>query len=199
MQPGVLGLLALPTIALLGRCIAKFASQRLQHISPAARRLSEHSIFCVACGTVFWFWAAFKVLTRHDPDMGVVSFLIANTFNYRTADLCAVLARRPGRKLTIKSLVQQRWAQPATTMVVAVNYALALLIPSLRVEPAFIGYLLVGASCWTAAALHTRALHAACDFGLQGSAGPSHAGSDDGSLRAPLTSSASDVETASAS
>ena len=185
MEPGGLGLLALLVVVPAGRALAFFVSRKLQHVSQAASRLVEHSIWCVAVGTFFWFWASYKLLTKHDPDMGTVTFLIANVLNYRTADLCSVLARRP-RRGTIKSLAQQQSLAPAATSLVALNYLLALFIPGLPAT--FRVYLVAGGGLWLAAALRTYALHSACDFQASQAA---HDGS-----QAPLASSSSDAEEA---
>ena len=149
----------------------------------------------VVVGTIFWFWAAYKVLALHDPDLGVVTLLIANVTNYRTADLCAVLANRP-RRSTLVSLMQQQWMQPMAGALVACNYLLALVaIPTL--PGTFQLYLLVGGAFWAVAALRGRTLHAACDFaGMAMSAGASENngdGSCDDASRAPLRHG-SDVE-----
>jgi hypothetical protein len=199
MQPGIRGLLVLPAAALGGHLVASFlVRQQRRAASEAAARLVEHSIMAVVVGTIFWFWAAYKVLALHDPDLGVVTFLIANVTNYRTADLCAVLANRP-RRSTVASLMQQQWVQPVADAVVACNYLLVLVaIPTL--PGTFQLYLLVGGAFWAAAALRVRTLHAACDFaGMATLAGARENGnggcSDDDASRAPLRQGA-DVEDA---
>ena len=188
MEPGVPGLLALLAAALLGAAIAKFATARMMgHASASAASLATASIFLVGVGTVFWFWASFRVLMYNIPDFGVVSFLVANVINYRTADLCAVLARRPGRRQTLRSLTQQHITQPIANVLVAANYWLALLLPR-RPGGAYTMYIVVGGAFWAGAALRVCMLHAACGFG--GMTDSACGASGDDLSRAPLKSAA---------
>ncbi len=200
VTPGLRGLVALPVVALSATCIAAFLVQRQRQASPEAAQLVQHSVVAVVVGTVFWFWAAYKVLALHDPDFGVVTFLVANVVNYRTADLCAVLANRP-RRSTITSLMQQQRLQPLANVLVACNYLVVLLvIPTL--PGTFQFYLVIGGAFWIAAAWRVHALHKACDFAsgmtstsARSSAGRDGAGDDDSSC-APLQHGTSDVEDA---
>lgn len=100
MPPGVNGLVALPAVALFGHAFAALASSRLRHVSEPAARLVRHSIATVVVATTFWFWAAYKVLSLHDPDLGVVSFLICLALNYR---VCGRPADNECARFTVSS------------------------------------------------------------------------------------------------
>ena len=159
-QPGALALyVVLPATCLVGAGVGRFVVTGLgtdsrRQIAP----LLWHSVgMCVVC-FVFFCWAAYKVLAMRDPDFGVVSFLLAFTINYRTADLCVVKARRPGRASTEASLHSQHFAQTAADLVVACNYLFAMVFIS-GLPETFQTYLLGGFIFWAAAALRVFRLH----------------------------------------
>ena len=102
----------------------------------------------------FWCWAAFKLLALGDPDMGVVTFMLAFLAAYRTADLCAVhIARKTSRSHgSAKSLRQMQTLLPAACFAPMINYILVLsLIPTLPFT--FQCYLVMGSFTWCVCAI----------------------------------------------
>ena len=96
-----------------------------------------------------------------------------------------MLAKRPGRRRTIDSLVQQRWLQPLADALVAANYWLVLLfLPGLPTT--FRLYLGAGGAWWAAAAVRAHSLNVACEF--EALADASATGGSD-AVRTPLTKS----------
>jgi len=98
-------------------------------------------------------WAAYKLLAKHDPDLGMVTFLLAFVAAYRTADLCAVqIARAPNRSKDAKPLLKMQVFLPMACFLVMMNYLLVLaLIPTLPFT--FQVYLCCGAVTWSLAAI----------------------------------------------
>ena len=90
--------------------------------------------------------AAYKLLAKHDPDLGTVSFLIALVAAYRTADLATV--QSSGRKGSGNVVQQMRCYLPAAAFVVAANYGLVLPFIIGRLPGAFVCYLGLGAATW---------------------------------------------------
>ena len=153
LPPGVPAMFVLLGVACAG---SKF-SRTFIKASPQYANLAELSVTLTGVATIFWFWAAYKLLVLEDADYGVVSFLVALAANYRTADLCAVEMSRPGHRST-SLLAAQRWLQPVGCFLVAVNYLWVLF--TIKVLPdSFQLYLAVGASYWVGAAWRTYLLH----------------------------------------
>ena len=157
MEPGLPGLLALPAVAAIGWLLSIYFVATHGALGAYAR-LAGHSIAMVTVATVFWFWAAYKLLALGDPDMGVATFLVAIVCNYRTADLCAVVSKRPGRTKIAASLNAQRWIQPAADVAVLVNYVAVLALLD-HLPILFRAYLIVGAAFWALAAMRSHWLH----------------------------------------
>lgn len=155
MEPGLPALIVLIAACGLGYAIGAFSVLKLgglQHLGP----LATQSLALCCVSSIFFAWAAYKLLALHDPDLGVVSFLIAFTASYRTADLCAVHIRR-GSQSSRSSLLQQRTLHPLALLVVAANY-LYVLVAIDGLPSVFRAYLIIGALFWTAVAARIRAL-----------------------------------------
>ena len=154
---GVLSLSVLAASALCGRCFASIMVRRyMAAMNDLLTQLELLSITLCAMSAVFWSWASYKLLFKHDPDMGVVSFLVAFTSNYRTADLCYVQSRRAVTAPNV--LAQQRCLHPICLALVAANYFGVLLYHFSELPASFALYLLVGTIVWLTAALRVRAL-----------------------------------------
>lgn len=145
----MLGLIVLPCTLLCGHLIgiAAISTQAgFARMPPPLRALAELSVTMCAVAAVFWAWASYKLLARHDPDLGTVSFLIALVAAYRTADLATV--QSSGRKGSGNVVQQMRCYLPAAAFVVAANYGLVLPFIIGRLPGAFVCYLGLGAATW---------------------------------------------------
>ena len=167
------GLLALPFVSAIGWSVSIYFVASHGSLGVYAQ-LAGHSIAMVTIATFFWFWAAYKLLVNGDPDMGVATFLIAIVLNYRTADLCAVVSKRPGSTKVAASLAAQRWRQPTADVAVLVNYLVAFGVIG-NLPNLFRVYLLYGAAFWALAAMRSCWLHGHVHASLplsDGGAGP---------------------------
>ena len=117
LPAGALGLVLLPLTALLGWLFANGAVRRgsFQYLSS----LATYSISLCVVSAVFWAWASYKLLAKHDPDLGVVTFLIAFTASYRTADLCSVQVSRGASSKDPTPVRRMEVAQPAALLLVS--------------------------------------------------------------------------------
>ena len=154
LPPGLLALVVLPVSALLGWLFAVYKVRKLGGLQHLGQLAVDSIVTCVVCA-VFWVWASYNLLVLKKADLGVVSFLIAFVAAYRTADLSAVQIRRAGRLKDPAPVRSMRWLHPAALLVVATNYAAALL---LDLPPMFRFYLCVGAAYWTLASYRSYRL-----------------------------------------
>ena len=158
MLPGLPAIVALVVAAAIGKTVGNHFTGKynLQDLG----QLASHSVATCVVSAAFWAWAAYKLLSSHHPDFGVVSFLVAFTASYRTADLCAVqLAKRGGTSKRAPPLAQQARLHPLALLFVSANYVAALLVaPIAKFPPTFTLYLVLGAASWAAAAMHAKSL-----------------------------------------
>ena len=152
---GLPALIVLPTAAGASYCFASRAVERLgglQHL----KQLAVHSIMLCGVSAVYWVWASYKLLALHDPDLGVVSFLIAFVMSYRTADLCAVQVRLT-RRTNRPTVTAQRWTHPLALCLVVLNYMFGLYVTSGMDLPLTWPVYLISCIlfwCWAAARTH---------------------------------------------
>lgn len=161
---GGLSLSVLAISAVLARYAAAIFVQQMAErhgggLSDTLRTLANESITLSGVTAVFWAWASYKLLFRHDPDFGVVSMLVAFVASYRTADLCAVQARRNLNNSRLPPILEQQKAiHPAALYLVAANYMLVLFAGYGDLPAAFLVYLGVGAVFYLFAGARIRAL-----------------------------------------
>jgi hypothetical protein len=150
LAEGLPALLALPATALFGHMFAARAIGRLaqDRLGP----LAQHSITLCVVSAVYFAWAAYNLLARHLPDLGVVTFLIAFVASYRTADLCAVQASRASRAKQAMPVRRQQCLHPTALLLVAVNY-LGVLAISPALPKTVLLYCGFGAVFWSLASL----------------------------------------------
>lgn len=161
MEPGVPALLLLPAVTIAGRVLGNlYVEKALGGLAASCRgKLAKESVATAAVAAVFWAWAAFKLLAKHDPDLGVVTFLCAFVACYRTADLCAVEVRRGSQSRAASMLRQQTCTHPACLWAVSANYALAPLAVGVAGLPYwFRWYIIMGAVYWAVMALRAHQL-----------------------------------------
>ena len=151
-QPGIPGLIALPSVAIVGHLFGWLYVSRLGGLHPLGK-VAIHAIMLCVVSATFWVWAAYKLLAQGDPDYGVVSFLLAFVAAYRTADLCAVqISRAASRPKGPAPLLRMQTLLPLACFVPMLNYlAVLILVPTLPFT--FQIYLCVGAGLWSLAAL----------------------------------------------
>jgi len=152
MLPGGPATLVLALSTAIGFGIGKFVVSRwggegtakgehgeqLQIINPAAHNVQHHAIATGVVALVFWAWALQKVLVHGDPDLGVVSFAVviaASANGYRCGS-----QREPER------MRWQRWFLSGATVLVTLNYLLALVF--IPLPGSFQAYLAIGALYW---------------------------------------------------
>lgn len=148
LPPGVPAMFVLLGVTCVGSDLSKVYIKA----SPQYANLAELCATLTGVATVFWFWAAYNLLALHGADYGVVSFLVALVANYRTADLCT--GQLTGHH-SASLVTTQRWLQPASCLLVAVNY-LWLLFTVQMLPLSYRLYTLVAASYWVGAAWHTN-------------------------------------------
>ena len=150
--PGILGLISLPVVAITGMVIGMYVVKSMGGLHPLGK-VAEHAIMTVVMSGFYWFWAAYKLLFKHDPDFGFVTFLIAGTAAYRTADLCAVQIRlSSSRTKDPKPVLRMQQLLPLACFIPMVNFlGVLILIPTLPFT--FQMYLCFGAMTWSIIAI----------------------------------------------
>ena len=119
-MPGAKGILALLLTAVVGHAFAVAALQGKSY-HPLFKVSVNAIALCVMAG-FFWCWAAYKLLSSGDPDMGVVSFLVAFVAAYRTAEL----ARPSSRSRGLKPIQRMQTLLPAACFCPMINYLAVL-------------------------------------------------------------------------
>ena len=151
-QPGIPGLIALPSVAIAGHFIGWTYVRRLGGLHPLGK-VAIHATMLAIVSATFWVWAAYKLLARGDPDLGVVSFLLAFVAAYRTADLCAVqISRSSSRPKGPAPLLRMQTFLPVACFMPMLNY-LGVLIFNTTLPFTFQVYLCAGAGVWSLAAI----------------------------------------------
>jgi hypothetical protein len=150
--PGLRGLAALPLTVGGGVAFGWYAVRRMGGLHPLGK-VAIHAIMLCVMAAFFWAWAAYKLLVNHDPDLGVVSFLIAFVAAYRTADLCAVqISRSSSRSKDPTPVLRMQTWLPVACFVPMINYLVVLCV-----DPTFPFtfqlYLMAGSATWSICAL----------------------------------------------
>jgi hypothetical protein len=146
--PGVPALVLLSLVTIFGLGIG-FS------VSPPSRGIAS-SFGCVAvvaavAAAPFWFWAAYKVITRHDHDLGIYTFalvLAASAFTLKTARRIGPATPLPAKAALSRRLLLSATYAAAAAAAVFLNYAFVLMArPDLPAT--FRVYLVVAAAWWS--------------------------------------------------
>ena len=146
LPPGLPAVVALPLALLLGIAAGRAAAPGL----PARPRVTAFATGVTA--SVFWAWAAWKVYTTGDRDLGALSFLlviVASSITFRTSgDFASSAADRPFSSSAARVATLQQLMAVATGAVAA-NFVYVLLVAP--VPASFQFYCVLGALFWVAA------------------------------------------------
>jgi hypothetical protein len=125
---------------------------KLEGFTPLGHVLA-HAITCGVVATLFWLWAMSKVITRHDADLGAITFAWA---------MYASWAVQKATRSKAGPTSNDRTRYIGAAAIVGANYLYVLFTFS-GLRQTFRHYLWIGAAFWLAAAYTGNQVLLACE------------------------------------